>query len=198
MFPLAHPRVIQRAQQIMAYDPVFIDTETTGFSPKDVVIEIGVVSLDGETLFESFFKPVIPIPEDSIAIHHITEAMVADAPSWKDTWNDLHSVLKGRFVGMYNADFDLRMIKQTHGRYWLDWPMDDRNFFCVMKLYAAFYGEIVEKFNKGGGKAKSYRFHKLEAAGAACDIPLPNSHRAVDDALLTAALFKHIANYKRQ
>lgn len=197
MFPLAHPRVIQRAQQILAYDPIFIDTETTGFAPNDVVIEIGVVSLAGDVLFESFFKPVIPIPADSIAIHHITEEMVADAPSWKDTWDDLHSVLAGRFVGMYNADFDLRMIKQTHARYWLDWPMDDRNFFCVMKLYAAFYGEIIEKFGKRREKKKSYRFHKLEAAGVDCGIPLPNSHRAVDDALLTGALFNYIADYKR-
>ncbi len=188
MFPVAHPKVIQRARQIMAYDPIFIDTETTGFSPTDVVIEIGVVSLAGETLYESLFKPVIPIPIDSIAIHHITEEMVANAPSWKDTWDDLQLVLEGRFVGMYNADFDLRMIKQTHSRYWLDWPMDDEHFFCVMKLYAAFYGEISRR-------GRGYRFHKLEAAGAACGIPLPNSHRAVDDALLTAALFKYIADY---
>ncbi len=188
MFPVAHPKVIQRARQIMAYDPIFIDTETTGFSPTDVVIEIGVVSLAGETLYESLFKPVIPIPKDSIAVHHITEAMVANAPSWKDTWDDLQLVLEGRFVGMYNADFDLRMIKQTHSRYWLDWPMDDEHFFCVMKLYAAFYGEISRR-------GRGYRFHKLEAAGAACGIPLPNSHRAVDDALLTAALFKYIADY---
>ena len=51
-----------------------------------------------------------------------------------------------------------------------------------------FYGELS---NRGRG----YRLHKLEAAGAACGIPLPNSHRAVDDALLTAELFRYMANY---
>ena len=102
MFPVAHPRVIQRSRQILAYDPIFIDTETTGFLPTDVVIEIGVVTLNGETLYESFFKPGIPIPKDSIAIHGITEAMVADAPSWKDTWDDLQSVLAGRLSPMTN------------------------------------------------------------------------------------------------
>lgn len=188
MFPVAHPKVIQRAKQIMDYDPIFIDTETTGFLPSDVVIEIGVVNLKGETLFESLFKPVIPIPKDSIAIHGITEAMVVDAPSWKDAWEDLKSVLTGRFVGMYNSEFDLRMLKQTHSRYWLDWPLDDSHFFCVMKLYAAFFGEVSKR-------GRGYRFHKLEAAGADCGISLPNSHRAVDDALLTGALFKYIAGY---
>jgi DNA polymerase III subunit epsilon len=165
-----------------------MDTETTGMTDTDVVIEIGVVDLTGKTLFESLIKPSIPIPPDSIAVHGITEGMVASAPSWKDIWPELLSVLEDRFVGMYNLDFDLRMMKQTHARYWLDWPMDDKRFFCVMKLYAAFYGQ-PNRFGRG------YRFHKLEAAGAACGIPLPNAHRAVDDALLTAALFKYIADY---
>lgn len=189
MFPVANPKVIHKVRQIQAYDPIFIDTETTGFSPDDVVIEIGVVNLEGETLFESLYKPSIPIPDGAIAVHGITETMVANAPSWKDTWPDLRSILEGRFVGMYNAEFDLRMIKQTHERYWLDWPMDDRRFFCMMKLYAAFYGQA-------SARGRGYRFHKLEAAGAACGIPLPNSHRAVDDARLTAALFKYLANYE--
>jgi len=188
MFPIANPKVIQRARQILAYEPVFIDTETTGFSPDDVVIEIGVVTFQGETLYESLFKPTIPIPQSAIDVHHITEDMVESAPSWKDEWPKLQRVLEGRFIGMYNADFDLRMMKQTHDRYWLDWTLDDKRFFCVMKLYAAFYGEA-------SSRDRGYRFHKLESAGAACGISLPNAHRAVDDALLTAALFKYIADY---
>lgn len=188
MFPIANPKVIQRARQILAYEPVFIDTETTGFSPDDVVIEIGVVDLQGETLYESLFKPTIPIPQSAMDVHHITEDMVESAPSWKDEWLKIQSVLEGRFIGMYNADFDLRMMKQTHERYWLDWTLDDKRFFCVMKLYAAFYGEASRR-------GRGYRFHKLESAGAACGIPLPNAHRAVDDAMLTAALFKYIADY---
>ena len=191
MFPLASPKVIQRAQQILAYQPLFIDTETTGLTENDVVIEIGVVDLAGNTLFESLVKPSIPIPPDSMAVHGISEAMVASAPSWKDIWPNLQSVLQGHFVGMYNLDFDLRMMKQTHARYWLDWPMDDKRFFCVMKLYAAFYGQPSRQ-------GRGYRFHKLETAGAACSIPLSNAHRAVDDALLTAALFKYIAEYSAE
>jgi len=188
MYPLANPKVIQRARQILAYDPIFLDTETTGFSPQDVVIEVGVVDLSGATLYETLIKPSIPIPEEAIAVHGITEAMVASAPGWKEAWEEMGGVLEGRFIGAYNADFDLRMMKQSHKRFWLDWPLDDQYFFCVMKLYSAFYGQLSPRGN-------SFRFHKLEAAGAACRIPLPNSHRAVDDAKLTAALFNHIANY---
>ncbi|NLN70691.1 MAG: 3'-5' exonuclease [Chloroflexi bacterium] len=188
MYPLANPKVIQRARQVLAYNPIFLDTETTGFSPQDVIIEVGVVDLSGNTLYETLVKPPIPIPAESIAVHGIRDAMVANAPSWLEAWEGLQQVLAGRFIGTYNADFDLRMLKQTHARYWQHWPLDDQLFFCVMKLYSAFYGQVTPHGN-------SYRFHKLEAAGADSGIPLPNSHRAVDDAKITAALFNHIANY---
>jgi len=188
MYPVANPKVIQRARQLLAYEPIFLDTETTGFSPSDVVIEVGVVDLRGQTLFESLIKSPISIPADAIAVHHITEDMLIDAPTWKEAWETLYQVLKGRMIGAYNSDFDLRMLKQTHQRFWLDWPLEDRSFFCVMKLYAAFYGELSQRRD-------SFRFHKLEAAGAASGIPLPNSHRATDDAKLTGALFNYIANY---
>lgn len=190
MFPIADRRVTERARKILAYDPIFLDTETTGFSANDVVIEIGVVNLAGETLFESLIKPAIPIPPDSIAVHGITEEAVADKPSWRDIWEDLHQVLENRFVGMYNAEFDLRLMKQSHQSQWLDWTLRDNYFFCVMNLYAAFYGE-------NSRRSRGYRLHKLEAAGAACRIALPNSHRAVDDARLTAEVFKYIANYQQ-
>lgn len=142
MYPLANPKVIQRARQILAYEPIFIDTETTGFSPQDVVIEVGVVDLHGATLYETLIKPSIPIPEDAIAIHGIREEMVAELPEWEEAWDELQPLLAGRYIGAYNADFDLRLLKQVHSRHGLVWPLDDRQFFCVMKLYAAFYGQI--------------------------------------------------------
>ena len=191
MYPVANPKVIQRAQQILAYDPIFLDTETTGISPKDVVIEVGVVDLAGNILYESLIKSSIPVPLDATAIHGIKEGMLTDAPTWKEAWETLNPILEGRFVGAYNAEFDLRMLKQTHAYSFLEWGLDDKYFFCVMKLYAAFYGQV-------NPRRDSYRFHKLEAAGAACRIPLPNAHRAVDDAKLTAALFDYIANYSSQ
>jgi DNA polymerase-3 subunit epsilon len=189
MFPTANPKTIQRAQQILSYRPLFIDTETTGTTSSDVIIEIGVVDHEGVPVFESLVRPGIPIPPAATAVHGITEEKVAQAPTWKEIWPELAAVLSGRLIGMYNADFDLRLMKQSHSRYWLDWTLEDKYFFCVMKLYAAFYGQA----NKRGD---GYRLHKLEAAGAQAGIALLNSHRAVDDARLTAALFQYITRYQ--
>lgn len=187
-FPMASPKVIENARQIMALNPIFLDTETTGFGQDDVVIEIGVVDMHGGSLFESLVNPGMSIPKESSEIHNITDSMVESSPLWKDIWGDIEQVLRGRVIGMYNAEFDLRLIKQTHSHHWMTWELNEKKAFCVMKQFAAFYGEW------SSGKS-GFRYHKLENAGRMCGIALPNSHRAVDDARLTAELFNYIANY---
>jgi DNA polymerase III subunit epsilon len=181
MSRFAKANAIKDAQYHLSMNPIFLDTETTGLSNQDVVIEVGVVDLAGQILFQSLVNPPIPIPAAATAIHGITADMLSEAPTWKAAWDELHAVLQGRHVGIYNKEFDLRMMKQTnnHKDYLIEWNLDDNRVFCVMELYARFYGQRS----------------KLESAGAACGISLPNSHRAVDDAKLTAALFNYIANY---
>jgi DNA polymerase-3 subunit epsilon len=87
---------------------------------------------------------------------------------------------------VYNVEFDLRLMKQTHSRTWLRWVLPETNFFDIMKLYASFYGDWDPA-------RRSYRYQTLEYAGRQCGISLPNAHRAVDDCLLTRALLHHIA-----
>ncbi|MCJ7694221.1 MAG: 3'-5' exonuclease [Anaerolineaceae bacterium] len=186
---MASPKVIENARQIMALNPIFLDTETTGFNQDDVVIEIGVVDMHGGSLIESLVNPGMPIPKESSEIHNITDSMVENSPLWKDIWGDVEQILRGRVIGMYNAEFDLRLIKQTHSQHWIEGGINVNKTFCVMKQFAAFYGEWDTR--KSG-----FRYHKLDNAGRMCNIALPNSHRAVDDARLTAELFAYIANFK--
>lgn len=189
LFSVASPKVIERAKQIRALDPLYLDTETTGFGSDDVVIEIGIVDAKGDLVFESLVNPNKPIPKESSAINGITDEMVADAPTWKDIWEKVDQVLKNRIVGIYNAEFDLRLLKQTHNYCCGAWNFDNRKAFCAMRMYAAFYGDWNPRSN-------GYRLQKLEQAGRNCQIALPNSHHAVDDARLTAAVMEYIANYQ--
>lgn len=62
-----------------------IDCETTGFDPEeDRLVEIAAVDwVDGffEPARSTLVNPGIPIPPTASAVHHITDRMVADAPS---------------------------------------------------------------------------------------------------------------------
>src|ERR1039458_7268675 len=62
-----------------------IDTETTGLDPeKDDVVELAVVVVEGPPwkigpTFDSIVKPKCPIGLEAMAVHHLTESMVAGA-----------------------------------------------------------------------------------------------------------------------
>ena len=188
-YPIAHPKVIQRAQAVLELQPIFLDTETTGTGQIDRIIQIGIVNTQGETLFESLVNPGMPIPAESSAVNGITDEMVRDAPVWTQIWPDVEAILKGRVIGIYNAEFDLRLLRQTNKVYGLPMSIETNQAFCVMKLFAAFYGEWNARNN-------GFKSQKLEFAGRLLKIPIPNSHDAIDDARLTAALTRAIADYQ--
>jgi len=170
-------QAIQLARQYALAEPVFLDTETTGISPSDQIVEI--------CLQESLVRPTRRIPRDAIQIHGITDELVMHAPIWPEVWTQVEAILRGRYVGIYNAEFDLRMLRQSHQAHSLTWPGNPNNF-CIMKLYAQFYAQL--------GSYGTPRWHKLEAAARQCGIDPGYTHRARQDTLLAKSVFDHIAS----
>ena len=189
MIPSAHTtrrlRAIETARKLIEKRPVYLDTETTGLERTDEIIEISIIDDEGQLLFGSLVKPTQPIPPDSTRIHGITNADVSSARTWPVVWPEVRAALFGRLVVIYNEDFDLRMMQQTHARYRLPWK-ERLETADLLKLYAEFHGEWDPR--RG-----SYRYHSLASAGQHCHISLPNAHRATADTLLTRALLHHIA-----
>lgn len=188
-YPTVHPMVIQRAQAVLELQPIYLDTETTGTGQTDRIIQIGIVDTHGEPLFQSLVNPGVPIPAESSVVNGITDVMVSAAPAWIDIRSEVEALLKGRVIGIYNAEFDMRLLRQTNKVYGLPMSVEMNQVFCVMKLFAAFYGEWNARNN-------GFKSQKLEFAGKLLQIPIPNSHDAIDDARLTAALTQAMANYQ--
>jgi DNA polymerase III subunit epsilon len=182
----ARRRAQGQAQRILQSRPVFLDTETTGLGPDAEVVEIAIVDSAGATLFESLVRPSRPIPPDATGIHGITTAMVSGAPDWRSVWPSVEPLLAGRRIAIYNAEFDLRMMRLAHRRASLNWTLPEELFTCLMELYAEFRGDW-------NPIRRSYRWHSLDAAGQHCALPLTNSHRAAQDAQLARLLLEHMA-----
>jgi DNA polymerase-3 subunit epsilon len=178
--------VIFEAQALLADRPVYLDTETTGLHLSAEVIEIGIVDDDANVLFDSLVRPRGKVDPAAARIHGITLEELRGAPAWEEVWPKAEAVLTGRRIGVYNVEFDLRLLKQSHTRSWLRWALPDSNFFDIMKMYARYFGDWDPM-------RRSFRFQSLEIAGRQCGISLPNAHRAVDDCLLTRALLHHMA-----
>jgi DNA polymerase III subunit epsilon len=178
-------QVSLQAQQALDQNPVFLDTETTGLDKTAEIVEISILDIDGSVLFDSLVRPSKPIPPEVIRIHHITNDMVRGAPTWPVVWPTVRGVLTGRMIAIYNEEFDIRLMKQSHAAYRLPWRENFKTV-DVMQLYARYNGE----WDSVRG---SYRYLSLEKAGLQSKIELPNSHRAKDDTLLTRALLLYMA-----
>ncbi|MGB0389210.1 MAG: exonuclease domain-containing protein [Ardenticatenaceae bacterium] len=186
----AHIRqAIQGAQKLVAEKPVYLDTETTGTHKAAEIVEICIVDHDGEVLLDSFVKPQGFIPIQATQVHGITNQMVRGAPTWREIWPKVQGNLTGRKVGIYNANFDLRLIKQSHAQCGMDWGAIGASAFCIMKLYARFYGEK-------NAHNRAFRWQSLEKAGEQCGVALLNTHRAKADTLLARAVMMYMAEHK--
>lgn len=89
---------------------VVIDFETTGRDPEtDRVIEIGLVTFIKGKLQQReslLVNPGIPVPEESRAVHGITDEELAGAPDFGTVMPRVLGLLQGKLPVAYNANFD--------------------------------------------------------------------------------------------
>jgi DNA polymerase-3 subunit epsilon len=187
--PSLRMRSIETARAVISQNPVFLDTETTGLGGDDEIVELSIVDSDGSILFDSLIRPIKPIPADATAIHGISTADVQNARPWPVVWSEIRGHLFSRMIVIYNQEFDLRMLQQTHARYKMPWK-ERLNTFDLLKLYAEFRGEW-------DARRRSYRYQSLDSAGKQCGITLPNAHRSAADSLLSRAVLIYMAEQQR-
>lgn len=93
---------------------LFFDTETTGNTENDFICQLAYKQ-DGEE-FSELYQPSIPIPPEASAVHHITNKMVADKPSFQEStsYATVKSLFeKGDVIPVaHNAKFDIAMLKK--------------------------------------------------------------------------------------
>jgi len=171
-------QAIKTANAYLEANPIFLDTETTGLGQRDEIVEISILEYDGTVLLDTLVKPGRKIPYDASRIHGITDQIVQDAPAWFHVWPKVEEIIKGHVLGIYNAEFDLRMMKQSHQNLGMPWRFPQAQVFCIMKLYTSYIG--------------SRRWQSLGNAGRQSGINLPNTHRTLDDTLLAREVFLKI------
>lgn len=170
----------------LSQDPLFLDTETTGLGNAAQALEIGLVNARGDTIFHSRLKPTVSIEPAAFAVHGISEASLADAPSWPDIASQLQQLIVQRPLVIFNADFDMRILKQTASAHndQADW-LDTLMVYCAMRLSAGYYGA-------------TNRYGTISLASAAGQAGLSwqgQAHSALVDAIMTAGVVSDIAAY---
>lgn len=160
---------------------VAIDTETTGTDPAtDRVIEIAFVT--GSASWSTLINPGVPIPPSATAVHGISDADVAGAPTFAEAWEEARrrSLLAGHPLA-YHAPFDCSMIAAELVRAGL--VEEAQQLADVEWLDGCVLVKDVDKFKKG---------KKLTQACARRGIAL-EAHRALGDATATLELWNRIS-----
>ena len=184
---------VERTRAWIAANALILDTETTGLDDDAEVVELAVIDCAGTVLLDTLVRPSGPVPAEATAIHGITDAMLADAPTWSEIHDRFCDLVEGRQVVIYSREFDARVISQTARRYGLQPPQcfdlarDDSAVHCAMQAYAELHGEWSEE--KG-----QYRWQKLSTAAQQQGVKVENAHRALGDCLMTLGVVRAMAN----
>lgn len=154
-----------------------VDVETTGgVKGSSRITEIALIRHDGHQIvdeFQTLLNPGHPIPPFISQLTHITDAMVANAPTFDMVADRVYEITEGAIFVAHNAPFDFGFIQKEMS--WVDREFLRRTL-CTVRL--------SRKIIPG---MPSYSLGKLCRS---LDIPLQGRHRAYGDAAATTRLFE--------
>jgi DNA polymerase III subunit epsilon len=179
----AHESAREWASEVLKHPEryVILDTETTGLGNADQVVQVAMISGAGEVLINNLLiKPTIPIPTGASKIHGITDEVVEHAPDFIDVWLEIHKHMQGKRLVIYNAEFDLRMLRQSAAGcgHTIEFPF--LLCTCAMTTYAEWVGE----WNEYHG---SFKWQKLPGG----------DHSALGDCFATLDVIKEMSHVPR-
>ena len=101
---------------------IVFDTETTGLDPQggDRMVEIGCIEMvnrvpTGRT-FHAYFNPGRAMPAGAQAVHGLTDAFLADKPSFHEKAEELLEFLGDAVLVAHNAGFDFAFLNAELGQ----------------------------------------------------------------------------------
>ena len=167
----------------------YLDVETTGLEKEDRICSVGLIVAEGEKT-ETFYDLVRApkkVPPAAMAVHHITNEMLKEAPEFGETaaarkleaLNDTQTLLVG-----HNLAFDLQMLGKE-GVTWQGGMIDTLK--CVKHLL----GGEIEHFSLQYLRYELRLYREETAAAEALGI-VPSAHHALSDALHTMLLHRYL------
>lgn len=119
---------------------IFFDLETTGVDPAtDRIVEMGFIKLhpDGtREAKERRINPERPIPPATTAIHGISDADVADCPTFRQVARSLYTWIEGCDLAGYNSNkFDVPMIVEEFLRAGVEIDLSEIRLVDVQNIF---------------------------------------------------------------
>ncbi|NKI33485.1 3'-5' exonuclease [Croceivirga thetidis] len=147
----------------------FFDLETTGTNvAKDRIVEISILKIFPNGNKESktwLVNPEMPIPDDVVAVHGISNERVANEPTFKELSKEIYQMIRDSDLAGFNSDrFDIPLLAEEMLRAEVDFDMKSMVSVDVQTIF-----HKMEKRTLGA----AYQFY--------CDKNLDDAHSAEAD-----------------
>ena len=160
---------------------VVFDLETTGAkAPPCRITEIGAYRVKGGKVtgeFHRLVNPEMPIPPFIQGLTGISDAMVRDAPKFREVVEDFLAFIGDSVLVAHNAHFDMHFLNHEIGKIYEDYRVGNPSL-CTVQLSRKLLPNMEN--------------HKLKTLAAHFSVALINHHRATDDARATAGVFVNL------
>ena len=163
----------------------FFDLETTGINiSKDRIVEISILKVypnGKEERYTRLVNPTIPIPAEVTKVHGISDADVADKPTFKELAREIHNMIKDSDLAGFNSNrFDIPLLAEEMLRADLDFDMKNRMAVDVQTIFHKMEQRTL---------SAAYKFY--------CDKSLDDAHSAEADTFATYEVLKaQVARYE--
>ena len=171
------------AAQTLLKGCLILDTETTGLTAFDSIIELAIINQHGDALIDTLICPEFPgrakdAWPDATNINGITPEMVAHAPRLSELKPQILEQIGDQPVVIYNAEFDTAFLQRA--------GITLTNTFCLMTGFAKYRGEWSNYYHE-------YKWCSLDMACAVMGIDRTTRHKALADTQDTRRLLQAIA-----
>lgn len=155
----------------------FIDIEGTGLTiGRDRIVEISVLRVDPDTtrhVYTRRINPEMPIPPEVTLIHGITDADVAEAPTFKALAHELLRFLGNADLAGYNSNkYDIPLLVDEFIRAEVEFDFRNRRLIDVQNIFHKMEQRTL---------AAAYKFY--------CDKNIEKAHSAEADITATYEVF---------
>ncbi len=151
----------------------FFDLETTGTNvAQDRIVEISILKVYPNGNKESktwLVNPGVPIPDEVVKIHGISNEKVANEPTFKELSKEIYAMIKDSDLGGFNSDrFDIPLLAEEMLRADVDFDMKNMVSIDVQTIFHKMEKRTLEA---------AYKFY--------CDKDLTDAHSAEADTMAT-------------
>ncbi|MGB3607314.1 MAG: 3'-5' exonuclease [Psychroserpens sp.] len=156
----------------------FFDLETTGINiTNDRIVEISILKVHPNGKEETYTQrvnPTVPIPAEVTLVHGISDADVADKPTFEEISKEVYHLIKDCDLGGFNSNrFDIPLLAEEMLRANVDFDMKNTQSIDVQTIF-----HKMEQRTLGA----AYKFY--------CDKSLDNAHSAEADTMATYEVLK--------